>query len=188
MPRRRTDTIGRAGEHYVAAELNRRGAYASPFSGNVPGIDIVATDADRTNVAYIQVKTKREGGNWQVGIQHGWAKITPHGCPKTGRCPKNCTPKLDEPISGRTDHYWVFVSLLKDGGQRYYIFLDDDVRGRLIRKPHQAYLCKHGGQRPGNNHDSTHHIINEEDLRDSKDKWNGLGLGLADGGPEKAAR
>ena len=55
MPRRRTDNIGRAGEHYVAAELNRRGAYASPFSGNVPGIDIVATDQDRQQMAYIQV-------------------------------------------------------------------------------------------------------------------------------------
>ena len=33
--RQPSDRIGRAGEHYVAAELNRRGAYAAPFSGNV---------------------------------------------------------------------------------------------------------------------------------------------------------
>ena len=55
----RTDTIGRAGEHYVAAELNRRGAYASPFSGNVPGIDIVATDSEQNRMVYIQVRASK---------------------------------------------------------------------------------------------------------------------------------
>ena len=148
MPRRRTDTIGRAGEHYVAAELNRQGAYASTFSGNVPGIDIVATDHDRENVAYIQVKTKRQPGNWQVGLQHGWSKITPSECSETGNCPKECTPKLEEPIPGKLHHYWVFVSLPKDGGQRYYVIPDAVVRQQLIRERHQAYLDEHGGQRP----------------------------------------
>ena len=47
MMKRSNDTTGRAGEHYVAAELSRRGAYASPFSGNVPGIDVIATDRNR---------------------------------------------------------------------------------------------------------------------------------------------
>ena len=28
----------------MAAELNRRGVYASPWAGNLPGIDIVAMD------------------------------------------------------------------------------------------------------------------------------------------------
>ena len=70
--RKSTDTIGRAGEHYVAAELNRRGVYASPFSGNVPGIDIVATDHLRERMVYIQVKTKRTAGNWHMSLGHGW--------------------------------------------------------------------------------------------------------------------
>ena len=71
MPRHGTDKVGRAGEHYVAAELNRRGAYASPFSGNVPGIDIVATDDDQKCTAYIQVKTKRDHGKWHMSLNHG---------------------------------------------------------------------------------------------------------------------
>ena len=52
------DMRGRAGEHFVAAELNRRGAYASPWAGNLPGIDIVAMNAEQDARAYIQVKTK----------------------------------------------------------------------------------------------------------------------------------
>ena len=63
------DRTGRAG----AGELNRRGSYASPFSGNVPGIDIVATDENQQSMAYIQVKTKRgPGGSWQVSLRNGW--------------------------------------------------------------------------------------------------------------------
>ena len=174
--RRGTDTIGRAGEHYVAAELNRRGAYVSPFSGNVPGIDIVATDDNCEHMIYIQVKTKREGGNWQIGLQHGWAKITPSGCPGDGNCPKTCTPLLEGCIAGKPNHYWVFVSLLKDGGQQYYIVPDDDVRDRLIRERHLAYLSEHGGQRPGKKHDSLHHSFKDEDLQPWNNAWDSLGL------------
>ena len=116
MPKHGTDNIGRAGEHYVAAELNRRGAYASPFSGNVPGIDIVATDYDKKRMAYIQVKTKRGHGNWHMNLRHGWEKITLAKCPANGMCPKTCTPSLENPIAGKFDHFWVFVSLTEGGG------------------------------------------------------------------------
>ena len=87
--RQPSNRIGRAGEHYVAAELNRRGAYASPFSGNVPGIDIVATDAKRTRVAYIQVKTKqRLKTNWQLGngLAQGWVSSAGASCVSLGGC------------------------------------------------------------------------------------------------------
>ena len=180
MPKRGTDMIGRAGEHYVAAELNRRGAYASPFSGNVPGIDVVATDGDKSRMAYIQVKTKRAHSNWQIGLQHGWTKITPAGCPGDGSCKQSrqtCTPLLEEPIPGKPYHFWVFVSLTSDGGQRYYVVEDDQVRGHLVRELHLAYLEERGGQRPGMKHDSLHHSFKDEDLNDWKDRWDILGLG-----------
>ena len=175
--RRETDRTGRAGEHYVAAELNRRGAYASPFSGNVPSIDIVATDGEKERMAYIQVKTKREGGNWQIGLQHGWAKITPYGCSGDGNCSIRCTPLLRDPILGKPDHYWIFVSLLRSGGQQYFIVDDANVRRRLIREKHLDYLGEHGGQRPGKKHDSLHHSWKDEDLQDWKGRWGSLGLG-----------
>ena len=177
MPKRGTDKIGRAGEHYVAAELNRRGAYASPFSGNVPGIDIVATDDDMKRTAYIQVKTKRGHSNWQIGLEHGWAKITPYGCSGDGNCPETCTPSLEEPIPGKPDRFWVFVSLIKNGGQRYYVLTDDEVRRHLVRGLHLDYLEERGGQRPGKKHDSLHHSFKDKDLQGWEDKWEVLGLG-----------
>ena len=176
MPTPSTNNIGRAGEHYVAAELNRRGAYASPFSGNVPGIDIIATDDDQNRMAYIQVKTKRGRGNWHMSLNHGWGKITYKKCPRDGNCPKTCTPCLEEPILGKPDHFWVFVSLTTDGGQQYYVLADDKVR-TLLRDGHTAYLKKNGGQRPGKNHDSPHSMFTDKRLQDWKDKWATLGLG-----------
>lgn len=174
MPRLGNDKIGRAGEHYVAAELNRRGAYASPFSGNVPDIDIVATDDSRERVAFIQVKTKARG-NWQVRLKVGWAKFTPNGCPKDGSCGQDCRPKLCEPVPGKENHYWAFVSLQKDGGQEYYIVPDDQVRS-LVREGHMEYLGRHGGQRRGKNHDSDHHSITDKAIETWKDQWDALGL------------
>jgi hypothetical protein len=47
--------VGRAGELFVAAEIHRRGGYAVTFAGNMPGIDILASDlADRRRIS-IQV-------------------------------------------------------------------------------------------------------------------------------------
>lgn len=182
MARRRTDIIGRAGEHYVAAELNRRGAYASPFSGNVRGFDIVATNADGTSAAFIQVKTKREGGSWQVGVKTGWAKIELNDCPesKPRKCSPPCTPLLEEPIHGKPNHYWVFVTLQRDGGQNYYIVPDDVVRSDLVRDSHKKYLQKHGGERPGPKHDSLHLGLVDKTLKPWEDKWGTLGLGIVD--------
>lgn len=177
MPASRTDKIGRAGEHYVAAELNRRGAYASPFSGNVPEIDIVATDDEGKRIAHIQVKTKR-AGNWHLGLRHGWSSITLSRCPKDGSCSKDCTPKLCDPILGKEHHYWIFVSLRKGAGQNYYIIPDGEVR-RLVRDNHLVYLDKHGGQRAGNNHDSLHHSFSDKHIEAWLDKWDVLGLGLS---------
>ena len=81
----RNQRTARAGECYVAAELNRRGGYAVTLAGNMPGIDVMATDADRERTVYIQVETKRRG-TW-----HASKKLA-------GRSP-------------RKDHFWVFVDL-----------------------------------------------------------------------------
>ena len=42
MPKLKVHQVGQAGEHFVAAELHRRGAYAVTFSGNMPNIDILS--------------------------------------------------------------------------------------------------------------------------------------------------
>ena len=53
--------VARAGEMFVAAEIHRRGGYAVTFAGNMPGIDILASDAADARRISIQVKSKSTG-------------------------------------------------------------------------------------------------------------------------------
>ena len=41
------------GEHFVAAELNKRGAYAVTFAGNMPKIDLLACNSDQSRTVQI---------------------------------------------------------------------------------------------------------------------------------------
>jgi Holliday junction resolvase-like predicted endonuclease len=76
----------RAGEHFVAAELHRRGAYAVTFAGNMPRIDILATNTSQTRTAAVQVKTMT-ARTWQTSILRGRDR--------------------EEPTEEET-HFWVF--------------------------------------------------------------------------------
>jgi len=44
--------VGRAGEYFVVAELNKRGAFAVPFAGNMPKIDLIACNSDESRTVY----------------------------------------------------------------------------------------------------------------------------------------
>lgn len=57
---------GQIGEHLVTAELGRRGIIATPFSGNVPDIDILAYANGVTG--HIQVKAINQD-SWQFDIR-----------------------------------------------------------------------------------------------------------------------
>jgi len=56
-------SCAQAGEYFVAAERNKRGAFAVTVAGNMPKIDIIASNCDSSRTVYIQVKTKRGGKN-----------------------------------------------------------------------------------------------------------------------------
>ena len=192
-----TDRIGRAGEHFVAAELNRRGAYASPFSGNVPGIDIVATDLLQEKVVFVQVKTKRNlGQRSRVSLRHAWDIPNPAPvCLCLGTCEethcaeariksrthphhRDATSLFDlNEVKGKEQHFWVFVSLEE---LRYWIVPDSTVRDEMIRKPHINYLQLRGGHRPGPEHGSLDATIYEDSLDSWRGCWSALDLGLED--------
>jgi hypothetical protein len=149
----RNQQVGRAGEYFVVAELNKRGAFAVPFAGNMPKIDVIACNSDESRTVYIQVKTKRGGKNWHSSI--------------VGSQPMS--PKADE------DHFWVFVDLGDTNTcPRYWIVPEWWIKDNIY-KTHQAYLNRHDGIRPGNP-DSTHHSIDESRLEQWKDRWDILGI------------
>ncbi len=62
-----TQLTRQIGEHLVTAELGRRGIIATPFSGNVPDIDLLACANNIT--ASIQVKAINKD-SWQFDIRN----------------------------------------------------------------------------------------------------------------------
>jgi hypothetical protein len=51
--------VARAGEHFVAAELNKRGAYAVTFAGNMPKIDLLACNEDQSRTVQNSSENKK---------------------------------------------------------------------------------------------------------------------------------
>lgn len=66
--------LGAAGEHYVMAELLKRGVIAAKAPEGAPNMDIVTTDLEGNKLLAIQVKTRRDftGGDkgWHMKAKH----------------------------------------------------------------------------------------------------------------------
>ena len=153
LPHPNPQQVARAGEHLVAAELHRRGAYAVTFAGNMPRIDIVASNLEQTRTVMLQVKTKRSG-TWQASTRSG--------------IPREAVPE--------EQRFWVFVDIHKDPSAypSYYVVPEWWIQ-KDIYSAHQAYLKRHGGTRsrtPG----STHHAIPRSRIAEWADCWSQLGI------------
>ena len=149
----RNQQTSRAGEHFVAGELNKRGSYAVTFAGNMPKIDIIASNVERTRIVYIQVKTKRSG-TWQTSIDLG--------------------RKIESKPKDETS-FWIFVDLCKyNESPKYWIVPNWWMINNIFEK-HQNFLERHGGSRPYAP-ESKHHAITEKDISEWKDKWDLLGI------------
>jgi hypothetical protein len=146
-----TGQVGPAGEHFVAAEIHRRGGYAVTFSGNMKGIDLLASDAEHDRKISIQVKT-RTRGSWHANIA------------RDGHI------RQEDPLE---EKFWIFVDLEPEHPD-YYIapawWVEND-----IYEHHQAYLKQHGGHRAVNDR-SQHHAIRANRLTAWKDRWDVLGI------------
>jgi hypothetical protein len=152
----RTQQVARAGEHFVVAELNKRGAFAASFTGNMPKIDLMACKRDQSRTVHIQVKTKSGGRAFQTSITKGDLTSAPQD-------------PLEETV------FWVFVDLGgKESAPRYWIAPDWWVPND-IDQAHRQYVDRHGGQRP-KNLDSTHHAIDEKRLKEWQDRWDILAV------------
>ena len=140
--------VGRAGELYVAAEIHRRGGYAVTFAGNMPGIDILASDVGDGRRISIQVKA-RSSGTWHA------------------RVPR------DAVAGGRDteDSFWVFVDLGPEH-PTYFIAPRWWIRND-IHDAHGAFLARHGGTRP-NSAESEHHGIPSHRVEQWRDRWDVL--------------
>jgi len=155
---RNTRLTGAIGEFLVSAELCRRGLMATPFSGNVPHYDIIASD-ERGGHLVIQVKAINKK-NWQFDVSK-FVEITMAGSRQVlGRRAEEPYPNL----------LCVFVALGDDNTKdRYFIFPWTELAETIVHH-HTNYLAKHQGVRP-KAPKSTHCSISISQLESFQDRW-----------------
>jgi len=148
---------GQTGEFLVAAELSRLGYIATPFAGNVPHYDIIASDDAGKHVS-IQVKASRSG-SWQLNVGK-FCEISFDGEKQIVGRAKKC------PINRLV---FVFVITNPNRSDKYFVLSWRDLRTIVIRH-HTAYLKRHDGRRPLK-WDSLHSKVTEKDLAPFEEEW-----------------
>jgi hypothetical protein len=106
------------GEHLVCAELGRRGFTATPFSGNVPTFDVLATD-EQCRTVPIQVKASG-GDNWQTD-ERDWMQLAINS--------ESSVQKYSGPaIITNSDIIFVCVAVAKPGANdRFFVLTKADL-------------------------------------------------------------
>ena len=139
---------GVSGEYFVAAELSRQGYIASITLRNTKGIDILASNADASKLASIQVKTNR-------GSRNGWLLN------------KKAEDYFDDNL------FYVFVNL-NDGQPPDFYVVPSKVVAATVKRSYARGLATPGrnGRRRKDNPMRTFQAREDQSLN----KWELLGL------------
>jgi hypothetical protein len=138
---RNNKLVGQIGEHLVCAELGRRGLIATPFSGNVPTFDVLATD-EQCRTVPIQVKSSTTQ-SWKSDAQE-WMRIQHNA---ETRSQEDLGPlEIQNP-----DLIYVCVSIAHVGDERdrFFILKKSDLQQVCI-KNYRAWMAAHNWKRPRN--------------------------------------
>jgi hypothetical protein len=155
---RTTKMTGAVGEFLVAAELCRRNLLATPFAGNVPHYDIIASGQFGGHLA-IQVKAINSS-SWQFDISRfAEIRLSEDGKQIVGRA-------IGEPFPGLI---CVLVVLRETGRDRFFVIEWKKLRDILVRG-HKTYLRKHGGKRP-KAPGSFHVALGMKDIESFENQW-----------------
>ena len=159
---RGTKLTGAVGEFLVAAELCRRNLVATPFSGNVPHYDIIASGEEGGHLA-VQVKTIN-GLNWQFSNIRRFVDVKFDGQRQV------LGDLAPEPYP---DLRFVLVLLGKDGNRdRFFILTWPELRDAVVGG-YREYIAKHGGVRP-KAPTSFHVSLKVPQIEDFEDQWQTL--------------
>ncbi|MDA0999422.1 MAG: hypothetical protein O2807_02735 [bacterium] len=142
---------GQVGEHLVTAELGRLGIIATPFSGNVPDIDIVAYANKKTT--HIQVKTIKKGDLHLNVKKFLNIDIEEKGQKITGK---------NNDIDRKLIYVCVFLGE-RLGEDEFYIF----TQGWLQDYIYKTYL----GRKPPLNIESFHYAMRKKMILGHHNKW-----------------
>ncbi len=155
--------IGQTGEFAVCVQLGKMNLVATPFAGNLPHFDIVASNAE-LKVIPIQVKTTLANSSWMAGDARDWLEI--ELCPNSGRQ----TIIGLKPIT-HTELLTVYVWLSNKPGSsdRFFVLRKGDVQ-LAVQRCYGDWLSKHDGIRP-KKQDSFHLTIPMSELVEYENNW-----------------
>ena len=126
----------------MCAELGRRGFIATPFSGNVPAFDVIATD-ELCRTVPIQVKASNHD-NWPARAQD-WMDIELDE--ETGIQHLRGAAEINNP-----QLIYVCISIAKPNSgsrDRFFILTKSDIQQACIHG-YSVWMEKHGWKRPRN--------------------------------------
>jgi hypothetical protein len=161
-----TKLTGAVGEFLVAAELCRRGLLATPFAGNVPHYDIIASGQSGGHVA-VQVKAIN-GLTWQFDIRKFIdAKMS------EGTESEKQKQVLGEPQPEPFPELMCVLVVLKETGKDRFFILEWKELREVLAKGYEGYLLKHGFIRP-RRHDSFHTALPISGVEQYENKWDSI--------------
>jgi hypothetical protein len=129
---------GQIGEYLVCAELGRRGLVATPFSGNVPTFDVLATD-ELCRTVPIQVKASRSN-NWPTDARL-WMKLEL----------ENDVQRYSGPAELQNPELiYVCVAIAAPGGRDRFFILTKGELQKLCIRGYTAWMSPRGWRRPRN--------------------------------------
>jgi hypothetical protein len=146
----RTNTItGITGEHYVAAELSKRGYIATITPRNTHIVDILASSKDGSRTVSIQVKTSSSSlKRWQLGSKNE-SQHSPN-------------------------FFYIFVNLNNDDRHPDFHIVESKVVSDIIKRDHEKWLA--GKDRNGQPYkDSSIRVFTDEN-QEYLNNWEILGL------------
>jgi hypothetical protein len=153
---------GQIGEQLVSAMLGTKGYYATPFSGNVPGFDLIATNSKTFKSIPVQVKTSKTDTLIHSRITH-WVEVelTEDGKQILGK-----PAKLDYP-----DMVWIMVTIRDDDitTARFFIATAHQIQNTMIEE-YRNFLAKNDGGRP-RSPESLHCALFIKDLEQFENRW-----------------
>lgn len=163
MRGRRTVLTGQMGEFLACAELNRRGYIATPFSKNVPEIDLLVFD-EHLRAIPIQVKAFTQAG--LAGTVTTYMDVT---ITKDGRQLVRRKKQITNP-----DLIYLFLRVgAKYGEDEFFLLRKKDVC-EIQYQDYRGWLKKHGNRRP-NKRNSLHCALWKKHLEPYRDNWAILG-------------
>jgi hypothetical protein len=159
---KRNKLTGQIGEHLVSAKLGTMGYYAAPYSGNVPGFDIIAVNSETLRTYPVQVKTSN-GGALVHSVIHKWVE---HHVDENNYQHLGKLLKLPNP-----DIIWIMVQI-KDSeinSARYFVCTEAEIQNRMVER-YKRFMEKHNYKRPGGGA-SPQAILSVKDMLYLEDNW-----------------